>query len=218
MIALQDIKYVHKNERDIEVPSLLVSVQNKLDNINTLLDVGCHWSWAYYAPQLKSLLCNKLYDGIDVYDKDEQTKTILDHYITGNVCDVELLQYDYVSCISSIEHCGLTTYNVSDFRSEQVRVFRRLAELARRYLFLSFPFGLDHLYEGQYANITNTLLQQFNSIAEENGLFIEECEFYFNEFSPGGEPWQKITRREATQKPMIRERGAQCICLVEWAK
>jgi hypothetical protein len=181
------------------------------------LDVGPHWSWSYYAPSLRELLANKIYDGVDVIE-DRQTAVFLNHYYIGNVCDISLNKYDYVSCISVIEHCGLSTYKLEDFRAEQYRVFSRMLALSNKYLFLTFPFGLDHIYPGEYANITNMQLLAFEAMAKICGFEVSDLQFYFNEFSPGGEPWQYITREEASLKPMRKERGAQCICLVEFTK
>ena len=219
LITLDTIQYVHKNERDLEIPAVLKSVSNHIKDIDSLLDVGCHWSWAYYANQLREILQTRKYDGIDIIIKeDNQTPNILDKYHVGDICSTELPKYDYVACISSIEHCGLSTYKRDDFRAEQHKVFSRLLDVANKYLFLSFPFGLDHVYEGEYANITDLQLLDFTTMAAAQSFIINDLQFYFNEFSPGGEPWQYISWRDAAKKPMIKEKGTQCVGIIEWAK
>lgn len=215
IIDKYNIKY--KNERDLEVPAICELVSIHLSEISNLLDVGAHYSHQHYAYELRNILGTKQYDGIDIL-QDDITSMITDSYYTGNICDFHNAPYDYVSCISSIEHSGLTTYKQNDFRSEQIKVFTSLLNLTKKYLFMSFPFGLDHIYENQYANITDNILDKFSSIAVDHGFFIRESGFYFSEFAPGGEPWFQISRYEASQKPMIKEKGTQCVCLIEWKK
>lgn len=213
------ITCLHRNERDIEIPALIGSVRDHLNDINSFIDIGAHWSHAFYASGVRNLLATRIYDAIDIIN-DELTSKIVDHYFIGNVCDpkFQLETYDYVACVSVIEHCGLTTYKESNYRNEQYRVFDKLINLANKYLFLSFPFGLDNIWPEQYANITNTQLYAFEYMANKIGFHITDLQFYFSEFAPGGEPYILLSREKAAEKPIRMDRGAQCIGMVEFAK
>jgi len=213
------ITCLYRNERDIEIPALTGSIRDHLNDINSFIDIGAHWSHAFYAPGVKNILVNRVYDAVDILS-DDLTSKIVDHYFIGNVCEpgFQLESYDYVACVSVIEHCGLTTYKENNYRNEQYKLFDKLTSLAKKYLFLSFPFGLDDIYPGQLANITNTQLYAFEYMAAKQGLHLANSQFYFNEFAPGGEPWYLISREEAATKPMIKEKGTQCIGIVEFTK
>jgi hypothetical protein len=217
LVDLGKVQYLHNNERDLEIPAVLQSVQRNLSRVRSLLDVGAHMSYAYYAPAIRTLLENRRYDAVDIL-ADEKTAEIVDNYYQGEVCSLQLGKYDYVACISVLEHSGLTTYKRENVRGEQFKVFTKLLNLSNKHVFLSCPFGMNHIYPDQYANITDHLLEIFEAAALMQGFHVSDLQFYFSEFAPAGEPWVCITRSEASLKPMIRERGTQCVFLMELAK
>jgi len=215
LINLSTVNCQHKNERDLEIPALLNAVKNRLDNIKHLLDVGAHYSHAHYARPLKQILDDRTYTGVDIL-ADDITSQIVDKYYVGNISDLDIQKHDFVSFISCIEHCGLSTYKVNDFRAEQYHIFRRIFSLANKYVLMTFPFGQDHIYPGEYANITTEMLTNFTSIANQQGFHTIEEEFYYNVFAPGGHPYIQIPRDLAADVPMKKEKGTQCVCLSLW--
>ncbi len=220
-IEPENISYHHYNERDIEIPTLLKSVEQSLPKINSFLDVGAWYSFYHYASQLAELLGpERYYAGVDI-QSCKKTEMILDDYFIGNVLDVSLKQnkWSYVSCVSTIEHCGLSTYKKEDFREEQTKVFKQLLALSSYKVFLSFPFGLDDVYPKEYANITDDMLARWKYIANNFGFTNAfNKQFWFNEFPQGKEKWLQISKGEAAEKPMVPEKGTQCVCLVEFTK
>ncbi|MEK9207242.1 MAG: hypothetical protein AAB922_02090, partial [Patescibacteria group bacterium] len=110
MFDLSSVVYKEWNERDIECPALVGFITTH--PVTTMLDVGAHWSWSYYAPEVRKLVAN--YDAIDILP-DPQTKEIVDKYMVRNVLDLDNVQYDLVACISTIEHAGISTYQVNDY-------------------------------------------------------------------------------------------------------
>lgn len=212
-----EIAYVNFNERDVEILALKKFVDQVSADVESFIDVGAHWSWSYYAKQIRALLpFPKSYTAVDVL-YCPQTEEIVDQYIVGNVCELEFSKHDLVACVSTIEHSGITTYQVEDYQAEQDKVLLRLLELANKYLFLSFPFGLDDLYPGQYANITNEQLSRWEEYGASRGFQVYS-QFWFNEFPQGRLCWNLISRAEASLKPMRPERGTQCIGVIILAR
>lgn len=218
MLVLKDknIQYQHLNERDIEIPFLINSLRRVDDSIDSLLDVGAHYSFAHYAPQIKQMLGPRIYTAVDILP-DEKTEAIVDEYLIGNVNHLEIDPHDFVCCISTLEHCGISTYKVGDYKLEQLRTFRRLLDLTLIYGLASFPFGTEGLYPGEYSNITIPMFREFNRIISQRG-FETQGFFFYNEFPQGGKEWSLIDITEAANVPMDASKGVQCVGLLEWFK
>jgi hypothetical protein len=209
MISLEDINPIEHNERDIEVPSLISLVQEYKPK--TFLDVGAHYSWFTYAPAIKLLV--EQYDALDLIE-DPKTAEVVDKYMITNVTDfVSSIKYDFVSCISVIEHSGISTYKSEEYKIERIKVFEKLMQLTKKYLFLSFPYGAIGMVENQYANITKEDLSEFMLIAIKYGFSFEPY-FYYNEFPQGGEAWAIISSKEASKVSLDQTKGVQCVCLL----
>jgi hypothetical protein len=207
MISIEDIEYIENNERDIEVPSLISLVQQYRPK--TFLDVGAHYSWYTYANPIKMIV--EQYDGLDIIE-DPKTAEVIDKYMVTNVTDfISSIKYDFVSCISVIEHSGISTYKTEDYRLERIKVFEKLVQLSRKYLYITFPYGAPGVVENQYANITKEDLSEFNNIATKYGFSFEPY-FYFNEFPQGRMFWSAVSSSEASSIPLDVTKGVQCLC------
>src|SRR6185369_647825 len=125
----RSIEYTHLNERDVEIPALLGFLEARRGTFASVLDVGAHHSAHYYAPLVRARFPGVVYDGVDIVP-DPETAGLIDTYHVGNVTEVQLGPYDLVSCVSTIEHCGITHYHREDPVAEQLAVFRRLCGLA----------------------------------------------------------------------------------------
>lgn len=168
---------VFGNERDVEVPDLLAFVERH--RVGSLLDVGAHWSHAHYARQLRRLV--KVYHGVDILP-DPQTAEILDAYHVGNVLDFDSPgSYDCVVSVSTLEHCGISTYRVDDYRGERDQVFEKCLSLARRHVWLSFPVGKPFFLPGEFANVTGDCLDGWVRRVSELGWRMNRRFFYLND-------------------------------------
>lgn len=213
MINESEIVYHHYNERDVEMPALIAAIMLTRP-VNSLLDVGAHYSWFTYAGAVRQMVVGT-YHAVDLIEC-EKTRAIVDQYLVGNVCDIQLPlpQYDVVACVSAIEHSGISTYQSTSYSVERDRVFERLAELAGRELFMTFPFGLEGLHPGQYANVTKDDLYYWEHVLlAGQGLWTVKCQFFYTEFAQGQKPWREITYEEACKVPMDKQLGTQCVCL-----
>ena len=217
MITLSDVTKTHFNERDVEVPAVLKFTNEMLAAKSdcSLLDVGGHYAHATYGPGIRELLKNNIYDACDILP-DPPTEKLVNNYFVGNVSELSLNQYDLVTCISVIEHCGLTTYKRDDIYSEQCLIMKRLTDLAQKGLFLTFPYGLPGVYPDQYSNIFDTLLSKFTNqwLYSKGPAAKVETQFFYNDFSPKGLPWSELTHEQASQVPLDVDLGiVQCVCL-----
>src|SRR3989338_26764 len=122
---IRHIEYKHFNDRDIEIPALLDFMSRHREKFASLLDVGARYSHLYYAPLVRQQFPNVFYDGVDICP-DPDTAKLLNTYHVGNVTEPFLGPYDLVTCISTIEHCGLTSYKRDDIKAEQLKVFSRV--------------------------------------------------------------------------------------------
>jgi hypothetical protein len=208
---LRGIDYRYFNDRDVEVPAFLSFLRRIRRRTKSLLDVGAHYSYYYYAQSARdSLLPGAIYDGVDI-KSDEKTASILNRYFVGDVTTHPLEEYDAVSCISTIEHCGVISNQKPDYASEQLKVFEILNRLAKKFIFLSFPFGAEDCFENQYANITPPLLEKFVELAAGKA----RKRFYYNEFPQNRCLWEPVTEKKAGKIPLRKDRGVQCLCVLE---
>ncbi len=219
MFTTADIVYKHFNERDVEEPALIDALRQAMP-VRSFLDVGANYSWYTYAPMVRVILNQAAddlggrpkYTACDVLDC-AQTRAIVDHYNVGNVVGADLEPHDFVACVSTIEHSGISTYKNHDVTAERFNVFDRLVSLARKHLFVTFPFGREGLYENEYANVTPTDLFYFAQQAKAKGLTDVSVAFFYTEFAQGQKPWEEITYEQAKDIPMDKALGCQCVCI-----
>ena len=206
-IDLNNITYRQWNERDLEHPALIDFIKSHPD-IKTALDVGAHYSWYEYAQEVKTLIPN--YDGVDILP-DPKTEAIIDKYWQKNVLDMDG-KYDLVFCISSIEHSGISTYKSDNYRAERMRVFQKIVDLSKKYIFITFPFGQEALHEGEFANVTKEDLTNFINMVHPGKY---ETHFYFSE-SPFVDkiPYTEVDLEFASNVEYKRELGTRCVCFL----
>lgn len=192
------------SERDLEISRLLYQV--RLWKPQSLLDVGAHWSSHYYARALADLV--PLYEALDVLP-DPDTASLVGAYHVGNVLEFNPPQkFDLVTCISSIEHSGITTYQVPDWKFERTEVFAKMATLGRR-LFVTFPFGSEYLVAGQYASVTVDDLMKWGRLVRS-----VRVAFYWYEGAHRGSEFKQIGVEEASQVVYDPDRGNQCVAVL----
>ena len=210
-LDVENLEYKHFNERDVEIPAFYSFLEENKDAISSLLDIGGHYSWYTYADKTRAILGNKLYDAVDILDCPK-TRSIVDNFIVGNVTSIEN-SYDCISCISTIEHAGVSTYKTTDPKHEIIRVFTHMASLAKHCLFCSFPFGKPFTYPNEYTNITLSMCRVFTSIGI--GLdFDVQTRYYFNEFPQGRKLWIEVDEQVASMIEARPEYDVQCVAIL----
>jgi len=217
------IDYKYYNDRDLEEPLVTQFVSRAVLQsawrLNSILDIGGHWSGHTYAPRVREWIGNDCqYDAIDLLVPDEETPKYVDKYIIGNVRQEDLPIYDLVMCISSVEHSGITTYQVEDYQSEQTKVVERCLQLAGKRMILTHPFGEEGLYPGQYANITPEQLDYWIRLAEKGYNLKTSVRFFYNKFCQGKELWYEVDKEFASRVPMDKALGTQCVACTEFSR
>lgn len=161
---------VETNEKPFEIDLLKDFINSHRSSIGDLLDVGCHGTAQTYAPWLH-LNAHLDYEGIDIID-DAETATYLANYFVGNVVEEmdgsEL--YDTVISISSLEHSGIGSYKVKNWREERRAVLKKVIDLSKKYTFITSPYGNEKFIEGQYANFTFEDLQYVAELTKDYKL------------------------------------------------
>jgi hypothetical protein len=194
------------NERDLEIAAVIDFIKEH-KGIRSVLDVGAHNTHSTYAKEIKGLV--KQYCGVDIVG-DLETALILDNYFVGNVLDEQLKvpSADLVFSISSIEHSGISTYQ-ADWKAERVKVFKKMYELADKYLIVTCPFGAEMLIEGQYANISAEDLDLFRSVTATK----LDIDYYFTPAQQS--EFTKITYEEACKVEFDPNIGIpRCIAII----
>ncbi len=213
---------VHYNERDVEVPSLLQAINSCPPE--SLLDIGGSYSYATYANKVRQMV--KLYDVVDPAPC-EITSKVVDHYFIASfpegIDSCGLPRYDFISSISVLEHVGVKNtlpprgcFEPASY--EERREAYRFDIIYQAYcrtnkmLFLSFPFGAEGIFPGEYMNLTSKDLEL---IAR---AFSFDAHFFFSEFPQWRLPWEEVSLEVASTKPLRPDRGVQCVCILQAQK
>ncbi len=202
------------NERDAEVPLFLEFLERVKPT--SLLDVGAHYTHAYYAKEAKAIMGPWPYRGIDLA-MDLETAKVLDQYIVGDFMREDRRESaDAVSCISTLEHFGAPLPQSYIRSARQYSGAVRIFETARRAAFLTFPFGLPGWIPDHYSNITDALLWDICETGTALG-FSMRSSFYASE-TPQSGGWAEVSHEAAHVAPLRADKGVECICVLEAMK
>ena len=208
---IREFPIVTRTDRDCEMPCLVEYVQGK-KKIKSFLDIGAHYTWYYYASKIREYIGQ--YDGIDILD-DPKGRDIMDNYYVGNANTFELKPHDVVACVSTIEHAGVSTYK-GDCKKEQMDLFKRCLELAKKSLWISFPVGAGYYFENEFSTIVRDQLDEWERLVKPYKV---NQRFFYSEGPQASKPWREHKDRDfALSVPYIVEIGNQSICLLEVEK
>lgn len=202
-----DFPIRYGNERDVEIPLLVNFVTARSAYIESTLDIGCHGS--SYAEEVSQLV--PMYDGID-FVVDPTVFRFFNRYFQGDVLSVDLEPYDLVTAISVIEHYGIKQEPSTAFRAKQRELVTRIGQLSKKYIFLSFPYGVAQQHENEFANIDKEQLERFERILKDFGL---TKTFYYNLKPDPGSHWVRIVQAAADNIEYVRTLGTRCVCVLE---
>ena len=207
-----------KTDRDAEAVLLIEYIKElaKEKKIESLLDIGAHYSatQTHYANQIRPFVTR--YDGIDILD-DPVCRQLLDNYYVGNAIGYpyDLKSYDTVICVSTIEHAGVSTYK-GDHVMERMKLFEACLSMAKKHLWISFPVGQEYTYPGELSVITDKQLKRWETLTSN---FKVKERFFYTQGAQAGHPWREHTKREVAVKiPYIDFIGNQSIGVLEVTK
>lgn len=196
-------------ERDVEIPTLFEFLKDKKD-IKEALDVGC--SHGFYLEELAGLV--KELHGVDL-EKDPDIDKHLKKYFVGDVLNLKMKKYCLVTSLSVVEHYGVKHEVGEDFREKQEALVKRIGELAKRFVYITFPFGVEMIIEGSHTVID---LKQLNRFRRALKGFKIELEYYTNIEPPEGQAWYKIGQKEAEKINHDARVGPRCFCILKGVK
>jgi hypothetical protein len=200
----------YNSERDIEIPKLFEFLDRHSDEIEEVLDVGCAGS--QYLEELKKK--GKIVYGVDfIYGEKEDE--ILEDYTIGDFLDIRFKPYDLVICLSTLEHYGVKQNPDFDYTKLQLLFFKKLVSTAKKFLFVTFPYGVPGGHGGEFQNIPHSLLSMFLRVL---GNAKYKLSFYYNDFPQTGSGWLEISQKEADIIPYYSTIGVQCVCILEVEK
>jgi len=204
-----DFPVKYKSERDVEIP-LLIDFIKKCRDIDKVLDVGCARS--IYLKQVRKLV--RIFECIDM-EFDKKANLFLDNYFIGDVTESNLGSYDLVFAISVIEHYGVKQRPASCPLCSQKDLVKKIASLAKKYVFLSFPYGQGAKIPGEFSVIANEELVFIIGALKEFALKVR----FFGKTSPGVQKsWLEISQKRADQVVYDGRHGVTCVCIVEGEK
>ncbi len=212
MIPIRTMPVKTRTDRDAEVPVLLDFVGSKVLQFSTLLDIGSFYSYHTYLNSIRQFA--PVYDGIDIKDDHISSHTLNNFYL-GNANNMILPQYDFVICVSTIEHAGISTYK-GNYIKEQFDLFKKCLELSKKFAFISFPVGQPKYYPDEWATIERKRLEIFEGLVAQYKV---KQRFFYNKGVGEGNPWQEHSDRDlALSIPYQDKIGTQSICVLEIEK
>jgi hypothetical protein len=199
-----------KTDRDVEIPLVIEFVQKHKPQ--SVLDVGAHSSYCYYARAIRPLV--ERYVGVDII-KCPDTIGLLDDYLIGNANEMELPEVETVLCISTLEHAAISTYE-GDHEKEMLKLFKTCLRYATKNVLVTFPVGPPYTYPGELSIVTKDQVRRFRMMCK--GMEVRE-RFFLSQGPQASHPWQEHTNRDlAFSIPYVSTWGNQSICAMEIIK
>ena len=212
MLRLKTYSIDRKTDRDLEIPNFLAFLQEKKNTFESFLDVGAHYSANYYAHAIRQYA--KIYHALDP-SPDEAVKLIADTYFTGDFLKVNLEPYDFMLCLSTIEHVGMYPYIYPDRVTVRDIFFNKLLSLTKKYLWFSFPVGQPYEIAGQMSIIPPVQCDRWLDLIKR---YKHEVGFFYSNGPQAGYPWESSTKEKCYSHQYVDSVGNQTICVMEVEK
>lgn len=212
MLKLNVFPTTRKTDRDCELPNLSDFLRSKKETFSSFLDVGAHHSAGYYANEVRLLA--KTYHGLDP-SPDESVERIVDKYFVGDFLNINLEPYDFVLCLSTIEHVGMYPVVYPDRIAVRDLFFKKLLSLTKKYLWISFPVGQPYEIKNEMSIIPPDQCERWLDLIKK---YKHNVGFYFSEGPQVGHPWGISTKEQCYSHKYIDSVGNQTLCILEIEK
>jgi hypothetical protein len=212
MLLLDHYPQERYTDRDLELPVLYEFLERTKGQIQSVMDVGAHFSAGYYAPTLRKYAT--FYDALDP-NYDQKVEEIADRFIEADATKYDFDEYDLVLCLSTIEHVGQYPFKYEDYKKARLELFKKLIAAAGKYLWISFPVGVECVIPGEMAIVGSQELDGWLELLKP----YQVTEGYFFSNGPqAGYPWRKAVREECINHPYEEKLGTQALCVLEVKK
>lgn len=212
MLKLNEFPQTRRTDRDCEIPNLFEFLQRKKETFSSFLDVGAHHSVDYYAHEVR--LFAKTYHGLDL-NHDDAVERIVDKFIVGDFLKEKLEPYDFVLCLSTIEHVGMYPVLYPDRKSIRNIFFNKLLTLTKKYLWISFPVGQPYEIRNEMSIIPPDQCENWLELIKN---FKHDVGFYYSQGPQAGFPWGISTKEKCYSQKYIDSIGNQTLCILEIEK
>ena len=212
MLKLNVFPTTRKTDRDCELPNLSDFLRTKKSTFESFLDVGAHHSAGYYANEVRLLA--KTYHGLDP-SPDESVERIVDKYFAVDFLKVDLEPYDFVLCLSTIEHVGMYPVIYPDRVAVRDLFFNKLLSLTKKYLWISFPVGQPYEIKNEMSIIPPDQCERWLDLIKG---YKNNVGFYYSEGPQAGHPWGISTKEKCYSQKYVDSIGNQTICIMEVTK
>ena len=212
MLLLDRYPQERYTDRDLELPVLYDFLERTKGEIGSVIDVGAHYSFGYYAPTLRKYVT--FYDALDP-NYDSKVEEIADRFIQEDATKYEFDEYDLVLCLSTIEHVGQYPFKYPDCKIARGDLFKKMLTAAGKYLWISFPVGQECVIPGEMAIIGSQELDQWLELVKPYQTTVG---YFFSNGPQAGYPWRKATREECINHPYEEKLGTQALCILEVKK
>lgn len=199
----------YQSERNVEIPLLLDFVKSRPD-IKRALDVGC--SHALYAKELSEAVPHL--DGIDLV-LDHDVNQYFKKFFVGDVLNLKLKLYDLVSCVSTLEHYGVKHETGDDYEAKQEALVKRLGSLAKKYVYITIPYGQPQHVLGTHSITGNKTLAKFRKALVG---FKTTVEFYSKAFPENQGQWVQVPQKKADSVVYTPGGYVTCLCIIKAVK
>ncbi|HUV42302.1 MAG TPA: hypothetical protein VMY36_00080 [Patescibacteria group bacterium] len=198
------------NERDPELLELERFLKNCRVTRDSILDIG---PWSEGSTKICSDYTHYL-DTIDLVQREALGKMVKNQYVEDFLF-FDLPQYDFVVCVSTLEHIGVTPIAMRDCREMELLAVKKMIGLAEKGVFLSFPYGEAILIKAKYNNIDRTMVKEMEKMARG---FKFEKKFLSTATLSDPDSWQEVSQDEADKATNELSGGIKTICIISMLK
>lgn len=212
MLKLQTYPINLKTDRDLEVPNFLSFLQEKKGSFESFLDVGANYSVNYYANEVRLLA--KKYHALDP-NRDVEVERIVDKYFATDFLKWPAEEYDFVLCLSTIEHVGMYPVVYADTMKARDDFFEKLLYITKKYLWFSFPVGQPYEMAGEMSIVPVVQCERWLNLIKG---YKHEVGFFYSNGPQAGYPWELSTKEKCYSHQYVDSVGNQTICVMEVEK
>lgn len=201
-----DLPIFH-NERDVELPLLRQFLRKNGAFLSSVLDIG---PWE----QGSTKICVEEAGYVDAIDpvRWPEVEKMVGIYYQENFLLADLPYYDFVVCVSTLEHIGVTPLPTKLYRECQIEAFAKILEIIKRGAFITFPYGEDDFFAGQYYNGNRKLLDDYLKLARNFKVYKK---FISTPDHTDPESWREIPQDLADKATNELSGGVNTICVLE---
>ena len=199
-------KHIFGNERDVELLELRKFLGNECSPNSSILDIG---PWVEGSTKVCAEFSTHI-DTVDLKYRPKLEKMVKEQWVEDYLF-ADLPEYDFVICLSTLEHIAVTPVKMTNYREMQLLAVDKMLDQARRGVFLTFPYGKPILYKESFNNIDRTMVEEMEKMAEN---FKVKKKFLSTRTPLIPTSWHEISQREADRAANLPETGTLNICLI----